>query len=326
MKFRIGYRTMKTAMGTGMSILIAQQLGLHNYASAGILTILCIQVTKKRSFRTAWDRFFACVLAMPFSALFFEGIGFHPLVMGLMLFFFIPTLVMVKAKEGVVTSSVIILHIYAAHRITLALFLNELGVISIGIGAALIMNLYMPSADRKMDQYQEEIEANFKKIFTEIIRFLRTGALDWDGKEITETTRIIGAAKTIAIRDLENRFLSEESIYYQYFTMREKQFEIIERVLPNVTSITSTVEQGEMIANFLEELSKHIHPGNTAIIYLQKLTKMREEFKAMPLPRTREEFEARAALLQLVNEMERYLILKHSFKGLNHQQIKTKTE
>lgn len=326
MKFRIGYRTMKTAMGTGMSILIAQQLGLHNYASAGILTILCIQVTKKRSFRTAWDRFFACVLAMPFSALFFEGIGFHPLVIGLMLFFFIPTLVMVKAKEGVVTSSVIILHIYAAHRITLALFLNELGVISIGIGTALIMNLYMPSADRKMDQYQEKIEANFKKIFTEIIRFLRTGALDWDGKEITETARIIGAAKTIAIHDLENRFLSEESIYYQYFTMREKQFEIIERVLPNVTSITSTVEQGEMIANFLEELSKHIHPGNTAIIYLQKLTKMREEFKAMPLPRTREEFEARAALLQLVNEMERYLILKHSFKGLNHQQIKTKTE
>lgn len=324
MKFRIGYRTMKTAMGTGMSILIAQQLGLHNYASAGILTILCIQVTKKRSFRTAWDRFFACVLAMPFSALFFEGIGFHPLVMGLMLFFFIPTLVMVKAKEGVVTSSVIILHIYAAHRITLALFLNELGVISIGIGAALIMNLYMPSADRKMDQYQEEIEANFKKIFTEIIRFLRTGALDWDGKEITETARIIGAAKTIAIRDLENRFLSEESIYYQYFTMREKQFEIIERVLPNVTSITSTVEQGEMIANFLEELSKHIHPGNTAIVYLQKLMKMRAVFKEMPLPKTREEFEARAALLQLVNEMERYLILKHSFKGLNNQLEKVK--
>ena len=37
MKFRIGYRTIKTAVGTAASILIAQQLGLHNFASAGII-------------------------------------------------------------------------------------------------------------------------------------------------------------------------------------------------------------------------------------------------------------------------------------------------
>ena len=41
--------------------------------------------------------------------------------------------------------------------------------------------------------------------------------------------------------------------------MREKQFEIIERVLPIVTSITRTVKQGKMIADFLEELSENIH-------------------------------------------------------------------
>src|SRR5690242_18241199 len=45
MKFRIGYRTTKTAIGVAISILLAQQLGLHNFASAGIITILCIQIT-----------------------------------------------------------------------------------------------------------------------------------------------------------------------------------------------------------------------------------------------------------------------------------------
>ncbi|WP_436975852.1 hypothetical protein [Peribacillus simplex] len=39
----------------------------------------------------------------------------------------------------------------------------------------------------------------------------------------------------------------------------------------------------------------------------------------MALPQTREEFESRAALLQLMKEMERYLLLKHSFKGLPKQ-------
>ena len=116
MKFKIGYRTIKTALGTAIAILIAQQFGLDNFASAGILTILCIQVTKRKSLRTSWDRFVACVLAMPFSALFFEVIGYHPIVIGIMLFFFIPTVVMLKANEGVVTSSVIILHIYMANH------------------------------------------------------------------------------------------------------------------------------------------------------------------------------------------------------------------
>ena len=47
--------------------------------------------------------------------------------------------------------------------------------------------------------------------------------------------------------------------------MREKQFEIIERVLPNVTSIPHTVNKEKSIADFIEELSEHINSGNTAI-------------------------------------------------------------
>ncbi|WP_160721528.1 aromatic acid exporter family protein [Bacillus sp. USDA818B3_A] len=313
MKFRIGYRTIKTAVGTAFSILIAQQLGLNNFASAGILTILCIQVTKRRSLRTAWDRFLACVLAMPFSALFFEGISYHPIVIGVMLILFIPTIVMLKAPDGIVTSSVIILHVFMARQITLALFLNELGVITVGIGVALLINLYMPSVDRKLRDYQVMIEDNFKLILLEIVRYLRTGESSWDGKEITESAKLFDEAKMLALRDFENHFLREENLYFEYFKMREKQFEILERVLPIVTSLTSTVVQGKMVAAFLEELSENIHPGNTAHIYIDKLREMKKEFEEMELPKTREEFEVRAALLQLVNEMNEYLIIKSSF-------------
>lgn len=316
MKFRIGYRTIKTAVGTAISILLAQQLGLQNFASAGILTILCIQVTKRRSLRTAWDRFLACVLAMPFSALFFEGISYHPIVIGIMLFFFIPTIVMIKAPDGIVTSCVIILHIYLAEKITMALFFNELGVITIGIGVALLINLYMPSVDKKLKGYQSEIEDNFKIIFCEMVRYLRTGASDWDGKEITVSAQLLEEAITLAFQDVENHILRDENIYFHYFNMREKQFEIIERVLPIVTSITRTVKQGHMVAEFLEDLSDNVHPGNTAHIYLKKLREMKKEFEEMDLPKTREEFETRAALLQLVNEMNDYLIIKSSYKGV----------
>ena len=316
MKFRIGYRTIKTAVGTAISILIAQQLGLDNFASAGILTILCIQVTKRRSLRTAWDRFLACVLAMPFSAVFFEGISYHPMVIGIMLFFFIPTIVMLKAPDGIVTSSVIILHIYMAGKITIAIFLNELGVITIGIGVALLVNLYMPSVDKKLKDYVSEIEENFKTIFGEMVRYLRLGDSNWDGKEITVSAHLLEEAINLALQDVENHFLRDENIYFHYFNMREKQFDIIERILPIVTSITHTVKQGHMVADFLEELSENIHARNTAHIYLEKLREMKKIFEEMELPKSREEFEVRAALLQLVNEMNDYLIIKSSFKGI----------
>ncbi|MDF2790323.1 MAG: hypothetical protein K0S80_3423 [Neobacillus sp.] len=313
MKFRIGYRTLKTAAGTAISILIAQQLGLDNFASAGILTILCIQVTKRRSLRTAWDRFLACVLVMPFSALFFEGIAYHPIVIGVMLLFFIPTVVMLKATDGVVTSSVIILHIYLANKISIDLFINELGVIITGIGVALLINVYMPSVDQKLRHFQSRIEGNFKVIFCEMVNYLRTGESDWSGMEITETAQVLDEAKSMAFLEIENHVLREENDYYYYFRMREKQFEILERVLPIVTSLTVTLPQGKMIAEFLQELSENIQPGNTAHIYLDKLKEMKKEFEEMELPKTREEFEVRAALLQLVKEMNEYLIIKSTF-------------
>lgn len=316
MKFRIGYRTLKTAVGTALSIVLAQAVGLASYTSAGILTILCIQVTRKKSLRASWDRFFACILAMVFAWIFFENIAYHPLVIGVLLLFFIPTAVMFQAKDGIVSSSVILLHIYSAGNITLDIVINELGLIVIGIGVALIMNLYMPSVERKLDDYQEQIEAKFKKIFTEIVTYLRTNESNWDGHEITEAAKLIDEAKILSFQDVENQLLKQKNSYYHYFKIREKQFDIIERVLPIVTSINIMVEQREIIATFIEELAKGIHPGNSAHIYLDKLMAMKHDFENMNMPQTREEFEARAALLHFVNEMERYLIIKSQFQGL----------
>lgn len=228
---------------------------------------------------------FACLLAMAFSSLFFEGIAYHPLVIGLLLLFFIPAAVMAKASDGIVTSSVIILHIYSAGEVSKDLLLNELGIIIVGIGVALIANLYMPSLESKLKEYRLEIEENFKVIFDEIVRYLRTHESSWDGREITETMEMIDEAKALAFRDVENHFRRDENLYYHYFKMREKQFEIIERVLPSVTSIALPVEQGEMIADFIEELSEHIHPGNTALLFLEKLYRMKVSLKIWSYPK-----------------------------------------
>ena len=314
--FKIGYRTIKTALGATLAIIIAQMLNLEYFSAAGIIAILCIQVTKKKSVYASWHRFLACLIAMAYASLLFQFIAFHPLIIGLILLIFIPTAVALKINEGIVTSSVIIMHLYGAGNITFSLLINETILIAVGVGVALVMNLYMPSVDDKLLAYQESIETNFSAILMGIVRYLRDNDHTWDGKEITETANLLNQAKSLAFRDVENHFLREEDLYYHYFKMREKQFEIIERILPLVTNIPLVVKQSGIVADFIEDLAENVHPQNTAILYLKKLEEMEIHFRGMALPQTREEFESRAALLQLMKEMESYLLLKHSFKGL----------
>ncbi|MFP7733058.1 aromatic acid exporter family protein [Priestia aryabhattai] len=314
MKFKIGYRTIKTAVGTSLAIIIAQFFHLEFFVSAGIITILCIQNSKKKSLRSASDRFIACSLSILFSFIFFEGITYHPLVIGLMLLLFIPVTVIFKVNAGIVTSSVILLHIYSKGNMTWGIVFNELGLIVIGIGVALLVNLYMPSLDQELRTYQREIEENFRSMLKEIALYLRTNDSSWDGKEIANTVKILEKAKSLAFRDVENHFVRGENYYYRYFKIREKQLEIIERTLPLITAIDLVVEQRYMIADFIEELSLSIHPGNTAKLFLAKLQHLREAFAEMPLPNTREEFEARADLLHVVKEIEQYLVIKQTLK------------
>lgn len=309
----IGYRTMKTALGAAAAIFIASQFGLEFYVSTGIITILSIQVTRKQTVKASLVRSAACVLGLLFCFPFFELVGYHPVTIMLILLFFIPLLVWLKLNEGFVSASVVILHIFTLKQFTWSIFVNELAIIGIGVGVGLLMNLYMPKIDRELVSYQQAIEQNFAIIFKEYATYLRTNESDWDGSELIETEELLNQAKSLAIQDVENHLFRKEDRHYFYFEMREKQYELLERMLPIVSSLHHQVPQGEQIADFLEDLSNGIHPGNTAYLYLDKLKEMRQEIKKTPLPVTREEFEVRASLFYLLNEMEQYLIIKDRF-------------
>ncbi|SDW86268.1 Uncharacterized membrane protein YgaE, UPF0421/DUF939 family [Marininema mesophilum] len=311
MKIGIGYRTLKTALGAALAIGTAQLFDLQFYASAGILTILCVKESRKRSLINAWERILSCILGLAVAALLFTIIGYNPWTIGIVILALIPLLLYFKAEEGLVSSAVVILHLYTLKKITLPLIFNELSLVLIGIGFALIMNLYMPNQEKLLDTYRKEIERNFQRIFSEFSRFLREGYMDWDGKEITETSQLIDTARQLAMTEVENRLNPEEDFYVRYFQMRQKQFGVIERLVGIISRLDrNCFVQGERIADFLDELSDAIHPGNTAFHYLKELQAMREEFRDSPLPQSRREFETRAALYQLVHEIRQYLIIK----------------
>jgi len=320
---KIGYRTMKTAIAVPISVSVAQLLGGTNVVSAGIVTMLCIESSRKRSYLTAWHRFLACIVAAFYSVLFFELLGTNLLTLAIVLLFFIPTTVYLNVTGGIGTSSVIILQLFSSsERLFFPSLYDTFLVVTVGIGVALIVNLYMPSLDNRLKEQQKELEDNFSVILKEFSNYIRDNRIVWSGKELTEAADILENASTLVERDYENHLLRDSHPYRDYFHMRSRQFELLEKMLPLVTKLPNKNIISEKIADFFADLSESVHPENTAIIYLDELHRLREEIQERELPQTKEEFETRANLHQLLTEMENYLTIKLKYKKSDVKEFK----
>lgn len=321
---KIGYRTIKTAIGVPIAISISQLLGLTNVITAGILTILSIQASQKRSIISAKDRLIACSIAIVFSIVFFNLFGYNVLVIGIMLVLFIPLTVYLNVTEGIVTSSVIILNLYNAGNITFNSIIEQLLIIFIGIGTALLLNLYMPSLDHKMKKEQDTLESKFQKILYEIALYIRDSDRLWDGKEIMEAEKVLDTALKLGSVDKENHLMRTDHAYFDYFNMRAKQFDLLKKMLPLVTHLDKVEHHSDNIASFFEDLSESVQTWDTVNLFIERLNNLFDTVRIEALPKTREEFEIRANLYRLLHEIDDYLILKQRYYNKRELPAKNK--
>ncbi len=119
--------------------------------------------------------------------------------------------------EGIATSAVIILHVYMAKAMTWHLVYNEVMLMIIGIGIALLVNMYMPSVEKDLKEYQRIVEDLFRIIFKEIVHYLRTNESLWDGKEIALASDTLKQAKALALQNIENHFCAMKIIITDIF-------------------------------------------------------------------------------------------------------------
>ncbi|MED4602333.1 aromatic acid exporter family protein [Paenibacillus validus] len=303
----IGFRTIKTAVGVSIAILIAQSLHLSSYTSAGILALLCIQKTRKQSFTAVWERLLACLAGMAMSGFMFHFFGRHPLIFILLYMLFIPVCVRFKIQGGIASSSVIIMHIYMNGALNTSFVLNELAIIAIGLGVALIVNLYMPGIDKQISQYKEEIHANMSAILGQFAKYLVEGYGLWDGKELLTLAKLLDKGKNLAILEVENNMMRKDNPFLYYFEQKQRQYQILERMLTLVSMLDTTLEQGVRIGRLIDELGRDLQAGQDLASYHEKLRAIREYHKQLPLPVTRAEFENRANLFSLANELEKFI-------------------
>ncbi len=312
----IGVRTLKTGIGATVAIMIAQGLGLDWSASAGIVAILSIQNTKRESVRMAVNRFYAAVLGLLFATLLFEGIAFHPVVFGLYLIGFIPLAVKCKIQEGIVPTAVLVTHLLASNNVTVALLINELLLIGIGAGVALILNLYIPSSEKELREVRHQAEDEMHQLFCMMREALLNNANGIaDEKLIVTIGNTLEKGRREAYKQANNHYFFNARILYEdYFEMRLKQFQVLCYMQEHFRRFFMQYQETKEVADFMEDVAESVHGKQSAYVLLNDLEGLRQHFKQSALPSTREEFENRAMLYQFLNDLEHFLEIKRDFR------------
>lgn len=304
----MGFRVIKTAAATLLSVLVASAVGIPNAQSAGLLAILGVEVTLKRSFRTITARFLASLVGLFFGCILFWLLGFHYWVLGLYVLVGFPMIVKSGYKEGIVTSSVIVFRVFGQAELSLHVLLQQIELLAIGLGSAGLVNLvYMPQTGGVIYGIRKEVDRYFSVIFTQMARTLRDPTYIWDGKELIDADNAVQRGLTAATREMENHVIHPDEAWNVYFYMRKEQLESIQSMMQLLSQVYRHLPHGGMVAELFDQLSGDVlaeeYTGRTEHL-LDELTR---EFEEMDLPETREEFEVRSAILQLCRELALYL-------------------
>ena len=311
----IGFRTLKTGIGATVAMLIAQKLNLSFSASAGIITILSIQNTKRASCEIAIRRMIATVMALAIGGTLFELLGFNALVFGIYIIIFIPVTVRLKVTEGIVPASVLVTHLLGEGNTNTALIINELLLMIVGAGVALILNVYMPSIEKELLKEKRCIEVNMYDILRNMSLVLKgENTKKIEDSVLEKLKNDLKRGRTKACQHRNNYFINEVAHYEKYFVMREGQFQVMEYMVKHFDKLYMNVEQTEKVSQLISKLAESTKGKITVEQLMLDLEALRLEFKKSELPKERKEFENRAMLYQFLNDIELFIAIKVKFK------------
>lgn len=311
----IGIRVVKTAVAVVIAIYLAQYFNLISPFSAGLFAVLGVDITKRRGIKTSAIRIIASLVGLLLAALIFYLLGYHIWVIAVFVLVGYTVLAHLKLHDGIVTSTVVMLHLFVLQSVSFSHVMNEVYLLLIGLGLATLINLiYMPDEHDKLDQTRIHLEDLLSAIFIEIALHLQDEQHIWDGKELLEAYEVIEEGNIIAERSAENKLLQGNGYWVRYYEMRQQQLESTQRMLDLVAQVYQSLPHGHQIAKLFTELSEEVkseyYQGNVE----KHLLVMEADFKNYPLPLSREEFEVRSALLQLCVELKNYLSIARRSK------------
>lgn len=304
----------KLSIGVPLAMLLASVLGLNFATSAGTIALLTVQDTKKETLSISIKRIIAFFIMTAICAIVFPIIGYSIKSFAVFLCPFLFLCFGLKLNAAVSMNVVLAGHYMAGGNMNLAAIGNEAAIFCIGAGMGMAVNLIMPENLRKIREEQARIDESMKAILEKMSIYLcKEDRSDYTGECFLQVNSLLLSMEKEAKLRIQNTFTKGDTYFISYMQMRMKQCEVLKNIYNSIKHLTSVPLQSLALSQFLKEISDSFHEKNNTESLFDSLRDMRSTYKISELPKSREEFENRAILMQITRDVGSFLEIKREF-------------
>jgi uncharacterized membrane protein YgaE (UPF0421/DUF939 family) len=319
-RIHVGGRIIKTSLAVGLSIFIAQSLGIERVTLAAIVAMVTIQRTFYRSIVQGAAKLGSVLLGALLGVAFAYVLGGTPVAYSLLILSVILICLWLNWQDNIFTASVVAIGIISSQAANLPLYsVQQLASAMIGAVVALAVNsLFSPrhawdvrakvaaveqglaemieivaaemlSTEKRIEGMEErtrlllaEVESGLQlsKLFREEQRFRITGETEADRYRDTFRTFASQAERLLEMHILARRMVTD---------------------VPHALSIAHLLR----LAGRVQKRKLQGRPAHERLLQ-QSICRMEKTFEQLEMPQNRAEFISRSSLVHLFKEIKRY--------------------
>ncbi len=312
---KMAIKVLKIAVGSCMAVAVAQFFELPYATSAGIVTLLTVQNTRRDTIRLAAERLLSFLLSVLLVFVCFRYIGKLEWVnYGVYIFLMVHVCYFFGWENTISVNAVMGTHYLLTPDYSLNFAASELAVIAIGTALALLMNWHMPSNLKILREDIRKAEDDMQQVLQELACYLEgklDGAHIW--LDLDQLEQSIHRGLDRAHEHAHNTLSEEDHYYIEYMEMRLQQCALLQAIRHWVWKIDGMPEQAKIISDYLRYLAPYVHEKNIPDRQSADLQQVFDQMKQQPLPESRDEFESRAILYHVLLDLEDFLFVKKRF-------------
>ncbi|MGI6734727.1 MAG: aromatic acid exporter family protein [Bacilli bacterium] len=290
---------LKMLIGFMTSFTIAYLLKMPTSYTAGVIAVLNLWYSRDNVVKTALIRIISSLIGLATSALLFWLFGYKIYNLFLMAFIVLALLYIFKLEYGATPALVLIGQQWAQQ--TPAVPLNALLTLVIGVVPALLLNLFTFRKSKILLVNQQKLDIEIAHIFT---YFAKDETYDFTiVDKVLKDTR---ASLQIALDNYEVKNIMQN---FHYINMRTDQINVLRRIVNDLNVLEDSPYKKE-ITTYLLQFKDRIGLEDYASDLLVKHDELVTFYRGLDLPKTRLEFEHRALLFAILEEIKLFLTLK----------------
>ncbi len=247
--------------------------------------------------------------------------GYNLGAFGAFLFFFVLLCLLMGWQEAIAMDSVLVSH-FLGQGAFFSLLGNEMLLFAVGTGFGILVNLHLRSRRERFTLASDLVDGQIKEILGDMARCLTQDQIEESschgapsGAESSFDTlrEALRQAENCAVANYGNAPFSRDTYELDYVRMRQQQSVVLQTVYDNIRGISYLPKQAGQVAGLLEQIRQEYHRHNNVEGLLEQLRGLLGDMQTQALPRSREEFEARAVLFYTLKQLEELLEIKKGF-------------